>query len=576
MKINSAKTIRFLTALITFSISFFAIKSVLAAGENQFTIDYNIAYTVTETGETLVNQEATITNLKNDVIPTTYTFSARQLKIYDVLAETNGKSSEPKIEEKNDETLISVTINKYVIGEGRQNKINLTYKTNGIANKTGKIWNIYVPRIQIPDTTTQYNVKLLIPASFGQKIYLSPTPVIEKSEDPKTVAYYFTKETFQSTGITAAFGEYQPVNFKLKYQISGSPILPSIKEIALPPDIKDMQNVSFQTLNPKPWKIKVDEDGNFIAVYILAPLKKLEIEVTGTAKLYGRQINPDFGRVFSELPKDLVNKYTKKQRYWEVNSPYVQKLTQQLKDNKLNVTKNAQKIYNFITQNLTYNFDALNQGSVQRKGAEAALVQKGSWTCMEFTDLFITTARAMGIPSREINGFAFTTEESNKPLSINFKSGDFLHSWAEFYDPFYGWVQIDPTWGTTSGVDYFSKLDTNHFAFVIKGRSSEYPFPAGTYRFSDNEKLIDAALSQTVSEDNFKPKIEVKKVVNFNLIEILKGNMKVKVTNVGGVFVYNLEGKMIPIGSSRYIYIKGSAKEVKYEDLNGKSYTSNL
>lgn len=548
----------------------FAYTKPVLAESYQFTIDYNINYVVSEDGITNVDQKTTITNLLNDVIPTTYTFTAKSIKIYDVSAVTNRKSSEVKLEEKDDDTLVSVKISEYAIGQGRQNEIELKYKTKNIATQTGKIWNIYIPKIQISETTSKYDTKLTIPASFGAKIYLSPTPTSEKSAD-KTTTYFFNKETFKSTGITAAFGEYQPINFKLKYQLKNSFIIPLFKEIALPPDIKSVQGISYQSINPKPFKISVDTDGNVIATYVLSPLGKLEIEVIGTAKLFGKQVNPDFGKSFTEIPKDLIKKYTKAEKYWEVNSPYVQKLASQLKDEKLNVIGNAQKVYNFITNNLTYDYNASETGLVERKGAEAVLTQKGSWTCMEFTDLFIATARAMGIPAREINGYAFVGNETNKPLSISFKGGDLLHSWAEFYDPYYGWVQIDPTWGTTSGIDYFTKLDTGHLAFVVKGINSSYPFSAGTYRFADNKdgKLIDVAYSQSISEDNFKPKIEAKKVFNWNIIRAIMGQKKYKVTNTGNVFIYYLNGQSIAPETSKNLYFQKNLKEITYEDLGG-------
>lgn len=536
----------------------------------QFTIDYNVSYIVSEDGVTNVDQKATITNLLNDVIPTTYTFTAKSMKIYDVSAVTNGKSSEVKLEEKNDDTLVSVNIKEYAIGQGRQNEIELKYKTQSIPSQSGKIWNIYIPKIQISETTSKYDIKLTIPASFGAKIYLSPTPTSEKSAG-KTITYFFNKEAFKSTGITAAFGEYQPVNFKLKYQLKNSFIIPLFKEIALPPDIKNVQGISYQSINPKPYKIKVDKDGNAIATYILSPLGKLEIEVIGTAKLFGKQIDSDYGRNFTEIPKDLIKKYTKAEKYWEVNSPYVQKLASQLKDEKLNVIKNAQKIYDFITNNLTYDYTASESGLIERKGAEVVLTQKGSWTCMEFTDLFIATARAMGIPAREMNGYAFVGNETNKPLSISFKGGDLLHSWAEFYDPYYGWIQIDPTWGTTSGIDYFTKLDTGHLTFVVKGINSSYPFSAGTYRFPDNKdgKLIDVAFSQSITEDNFKPKIEAKKVFNWNIIRAIVGQKKYKVTNIGNVFIYNLNGQTLAPGTSKNLYLDRNSKAITYENLGG-------
>lgn len=548
---------------------------VLASENNQFSINYDLEYDVLETGETQVTQNTTITNLKNDYVPTNYSFTAKHMKIYDVEAITNDKKSEAVVETRDDETLISVSINDYAIGEGRQNYISFKYKTTDIAKKTGKIWNIYIPRIQIPETTTLYNVRLLIPEDFGPKIYLSPTPVIERYENNKNT-YYLTKETFVENGITAAFGEYQTLNFKLKYQLENNSILPLIREISLPPDVEEMQQVNYIQIEPKPKKIKIDEDGNTVAWYILGPKKKLEISVTGVAKISGKQINPDFGREIENIPSDLIKKYTEEEKFWEVSSPSIQKVASELKDSSLNTVESAQKVYNYVTKNLTYDFEALEKGLVERYGAEAALTQKGSWTCMEFTDLFITLTRAMGVPAREINGYAFTNNEIDKPLSINLQGGDVLHSWAEFYDPFYGWIQVDPTWGSTSGIDYFTKLDTNHFTFVIKGVDSEYPYPAGAYRFSSDEKLVDVELSQQNSEESFKPSLEIKKKLNLNIFELIKGNEKYKITNNGGIFIYNLEGKTLPPGTSTTVYLSRNLENVSFEDINHNKYSIDL
>ncbi|MFC1700218.1 transglutaminase family protein [Patescibacteria group bacterium] len=548
---------------------------VHASENNQFSINYDLEYDVLESGETQVTQKTIITNLKNDYVPTNYAFTAKHMAIYDVEATTNGERSEAIIETKDDETLISVTINNYAIGEGRQNYIKFIYKTSDIAKRTGKIWNIYIPRIQIPETTTLYNVKLLIPEDFGPKIYLSPTPVIERGEESKNT-YYLTKETFVENGITAAFGEYQSLNFKLKYQLENTSFLPLIREIALPPDIEGVQQVNYLEINPKPKRLKTDEDGNTIAWYILGPKKRLEISLIGVAKISGKQINPDFGREINVIPSELVRKYAGEEKFWEVGSPNIKKLVSELKDENINTVKNAQKVYEYVTKNLTYDFEALEEGLVERQGAEIALTQKGNWTCMEFTDLFITLARAMGIPAREVNGYAFTNNELDKPLSINLQGGDVLHSWAEFYDPFYGWIQVDPTWGSTSGIDYFTKLDTNHFTFVIKGIDSEYPYPAGAYRFSDNEKLVDVALSQQSNEESFKPSLEIKKKANINIFEMIRGNNKYKITNNSGTFIYSLEGKTLPPGTSTTLYLSKNLRNVAFEDINHNKYSIGL
>ncbi len=566
------KTAFAITTLISVILLFS--KRAIAQSE-QFLVDYDLSYDIGLDGETTIIHKTVITNLQNDAIPTTYSFSAKQLKIYDIKATTNGKEAKPKIEEKDGDTLISVVIQNNAIGDGRQNEISMEYKTKSIASKSGKIWNIYIPKIQVPETSTLYNVKLAIPSEFGPKIYLSPTPVIEKMEDEKNF-FYFTKETFISTGIAAAFGDYQPVNFKLKYQVKNNSILPSIKEIALPSDIKEYQSVSYERIEPQPRKIKMDGDNNVIAFYILGPKKQIEIEVIGTSRLYGKQINPDFGRDFSGISPDLVKKYTTPQKYWETESPLVQEVATEIKDKNLNVSKNAQKIYNFINNNLTYDFEAIEKGLTERKGAEVVLQKEGSWACMEFTDLFIALARAMGIPAREINGYAFTFDDNDKPISINLNSGDYLHSWAEFYDPFYGWVQVDPTWGATSGIDYFTKLDTSHFAFVTKGVDSEFPYPAGTYRFSENEKLIEVALSQTTVDEDFKPILEFKKIINLNPIQAIKGKIKINVKNKGKVNAYQVEGKTIPFGDSINIFVDKGKESIEFKDINGKDYSQEI
>ena len=174
----------------------------------------------------------------------------------------------------------------------------------------------------------------------------------------------------------------------------------------------------------------------------------------------------------------------------------------------------------------------------------------------------------MGIPARELNGFAFTNEEVNKPLSLNLTGGDLLHAWPEYFDPILGWVQIDPTWGNTSGVDYFSKLDTNHFVFSIKGMNSEYPLPAGAYRFDGDKKLIEVVFAQNTGITEFSPKVEIKKLTNINPIQLIKNNYKYEIKNTGNIFVYTIDGKVIPPGEAGVIYQQKDLKIVNLKDFN--------
>ena len=545
-----------------------------AQTEENFIINYDIRYDVQDSGETFVSQTTTITSLKNDVVPTTYSFKTKYLDVYDIAAQTNGKKTEARKETPGkNEIVITVPFSTYSIGEGKQNIVTMTYKTKGIASRIGDVWNIYIQGIDTPDTTIVYNIVLSVPPSMGPRIFVSPAPANEKFENGK-YNYYFTKESFSSKGVTAAFGKYQSLNFRIKYQLKNNRILGSVYEVALPPDIKNIQQVKYDSIDPKPRKIRLDKDGNALALFWVGPKSKLEITLTGSAKIMGRQINPDFGGKIQDLPKELVREYTKNQKYWESDNDEIKNFASSILDPNLNVSQNTRRIYDYISSNLTYDQAAANQNLVTRKGAVAALTQRGSFTCMEFTDLFVATARAMGIPAREINGYAFTNDNVEKPISISLKGGDTLHSWAEYYDPFYGWVQIDPTLGTTSGTDYFTKLDTNHFAFVIKGKSSEYPYPAGAYSFSDNEKLVDVDFSGTAnSEKDFSPVLSITRAVNINPIQIVRGNIRHVVENTSGYFIYDLQGKTLVPGQKMNVYLKKGEDSIQLKDFRDKSYS---
>jgi hypothetical protein len=164
--------------------------------------------------------------------------------------------------------------------------------------------------------------------------------------------------------------------------------------------------------------------------------------------------------------------YTSENKYWETTNPKIADLAKKY--------TTPRDIYNYVVSALSYDYNRVEAIPI-RKGALAALASPKNSVCMEFTDLFIAIARAAGIPAREAVGYAYTTNSKLRPLSL---VTDVLHAWPEYYDNAKKiWISVDPTWAnTTGGVNYFDKLDFNHIVFAIRGKSSEYPYPAGFYR----------------------------------------------------------------------------------------------
>jgi hypothetical protein len=189
-----------------------------------------------------------------------------------------------------------------------------------------------------------------------------------------------------------------------------------------------------------------------------------------------------------------------------------------------------QAIYNYVVKNLNYDYSRVSSNK-PRLGAVNVLNSPNSAVCLEFTDLFIALSRAAGIPAREIDGFAYTKNTKERPLSL---VKDILHAWPEYYDfNSKTWIMVDPTWGnTTGGIDYFNTLDFDHFAFVIKGQDSSYPIPAGGYKLSQdiNTKDVNVQIG-----DNFNPTVTL--IPNIDLqSEVMGGfpiDLAIKVQNSG-------------------------------------------
>ena len=485
----------------------------VARAEQEFQSEYIVTYNVDKNGETSVVYDINIINKRADVVATKYTLSLKQVNLYSVLGVDNKGEMEVEVSSQDDVISINVTLNDPAIGENKKNNFKINFKTKGIATKTGDVWNINIPPIQNLELTNKYDVILRVPQEFGPKIFVSPTTNKDSIEN-NFYLFEFDKNKLLDKGITASFGEYQTMNFILKYQLKNDSLLSNIQEIALPPEISNRQLVLYQDINPKPVKVRQDEDGNILASYKIQAKNALEVTLKGSARLIGEQIRPEMGSKKDNIENGLIKRYTGPSKYWETNAPEIRQIAEDLYDENKTISQNAQTAYEFVVKNLYYDLNAPAQEYIERKGALNTLKNPDKSACMGYTDLFVSIVRAMGIPARELNGYAFNNTEANRPLTINLKGGDLLHAWPEYYDPAYGWIAVDPTWGSTSGIDYFTKLDTNHFAFVVKGLSSEYPLPAGTYRIDDHAKLVEIEFSQD-KKNGFSDKSALKQARSF-------------------------------------------------------------
>ena len=151
------------------------------------------------------------------------------------------------------------------------------------------------------------------------------------------------------------------------------------------------------------------------------------------------------------------------------------------------VSKIAFWIYNNLNYDLNYSNEVKNATWVYEN-------MRG--TCDEFSTLMIAMLRSLDIPSREVQGFAY----SNIPAIKGFNA----HSWVEVYFPDYGWQEFDPSYGE------FGSMDVTHIKFVSPNISySWYGYKA---------KLMDQKNRLSARVLNYSGKV--------NMIELKTGVFK--------------------------------------------------
>lgn len=491
----------------------FVLNTKLVHADDAFAVDSTVTYKVEESGKTLITHDITLENLFSTLYATTYTLSLENINAQNVVAkDDSGKTIQVDSQQDGTKLNLKLTFNDVIVGKSSKRHFTISYENGSFATKTGEVWEISIPRLSDQSTFRNYQVILIIPDSFGQEAYISPQPA-SSSDSGGFKIYSFSKDKISATGVTAGFGQFQVFSFNLFYHLENPLAINSQTEIALPPDTA-FQKVYFSKIDPKPTDVRIDNDGNWLAVYKLTPRQRIDVNAVGSVQIFASY------RTFPKPSQKVINDNLLPTNYWQSDNEQIKLLAANL--------KTPEAIYDFVSKNLKYD-TARVQPNVQRMGAVAALASPDQAICMEFTDLFIAIARAAGIPAREINGYAYTENKDLQPLSL---VNDVLHSWPEYYDATKGaWIPVDPTWGSTSGVDYFNKLDLRHFAFVIHGEQDTQPYPPGSYKLGTNpQKDVYVSFGELPADRNSNPKFSVAMERNIPFLDTL---YSVKIYNPG-------------------------------------------
>jgi transglutaminase-like putative cysteine protease len=133
---------------------------------------------------------------------------------------------------------------------------------------------------------------------------------------------------------------------------------------------------------------------------------------------------------------------------------------------KTGTLSKARALYDYVITHMAYDKVVPGWGN----GDTHRACQVGKGNCTDFHALFISLARASGIPARLGIGFQVPPEARKGTIAG-------YHCWAEFWAPVAGWVPVDASeaWkGPSRRAFYFGGLDDNRFR-VSWGRDVRLP-----------------------------------------------------------------------------------------------------
>ncbi len=434
----------FISLLITFIL---LIPKITIAQQPSFAISEELIYQVSDSGNTLVTQNVSLTNLTSDFFPREYLIHVNNFQISNLKAADPSGPLELQSSDTDKGHDIRLKFNDKILGLGKILRFTLTYETGEIAQKEGKFWEITIPPVPKPAGLTKLAVRLVVPESFGQKILSRP--------EVKTTDFFWTGDDLKSSPAKLFFGPpakqlYQVINFNLKYHLYNSRLYPVSAKIALPSD-SPYQKVFLNNLSPKGANVILDKDGNWLAQYPLGPLEKTEVNASGSVAIFAEPRTPPLSL---ENPENLL----KPQKFWPSADPSIQQIAKTL--------GSPEEVYNYVESFLTYT----PQGAKNpRGGGLGSLLSPQKAGPQDFSDLFVTLARSAGIASREVYGYLISKNSGR-------------HIWPEYFDNIKKqWVMVDPALSSlSSGLDYFHTLDMNHVAIFTQSADESPTLPDET------------------------------------------------------------------------------------------------
>lgn len=173
------------------------------------------------------------------------------------------------------------------------------------------------------------------------------------------------------------------------------------------------------------------ETGN-LALYAEWAKPTKDRAITLTFNATARElVKKDFPAVEPAIPAE-IKEYLKSTAFIPTDGK-VREIALSITNNKQKISEKARAVYQWVVENTVRDPDVKGCGT----GEVEKVIAKRSGKCADISSVFVSVARAAGVPAREVFGLRLGKKDEEDMTGGH-------HCWAEFYVPGYGWVPADP------------------------------------------------------------------------------------------------------------------------------------
>ena len=221
-------------------------------------------------------------------------------------------------------------------------------------------------------------------------------------------------------------------------------------------------------------RMKIDKEQNLYAIHKVPILDVHEsYKITTKIVIEARDIDFPFNASkIDEIPKSLVQSNCKPLKYWEFDDERVQNIAKKL------LERSDSSVYSYLLNVFRYTWHKIKIRNLMKdRLGVLGVLESYEGDCDEFSDLFISLARAVKIPARRVVGLSL--HETDDKVSFMY------HAWAEAFVPGVGWVSFDPA------LKKFASLTKFHIARCRMGTVSQRSLLTLKYKIRKYDNIFN-------------------------------------------------------------------------------------